>query len=141
MGCLVLLMLGAGGLLTARWMGHRNGWPFYVLGFPIGAAIMLGLLGAATLIWAFLQGLLFQGLPGLPVCRKGCCRGGRLADPGDYELVWNDDWTFRGYRSRCGTTYKKCGRRFVELAEDGSLKPYLVWNWRKGWILDQQKVN
>lgn len=136
-GCLVLLVLASGGLITVRWMGQRYGWPYYVLGLPLGITIMLGILGAATLAWTLLQGFLFHGLPELPVCRRGCCRGGRLGDPGNYTLVWNEGWTLRGYRSRCGTTYKKIGPRFVELAEDGSIHPYLVWNWRKGWIPDR----
>ena len=137
-GPFLLWMLGFAGLLTAIWMRNRFGFIGYVIGLPTGAAVMLGILSGATLTWIYIQGLLFRGVPAFPVCRNGCCRGGRLSDPGDYKTVWNDDWTVRGFRCRCGVTYQKVGRRFVELAPDGSLKPYLIWSRLKGWCPDPQ---
>jgi hypothetical protein len=137
-GPLLLWILGFAGLLTAIWMGNRLGFIGYVIGFASGAAMMLGILSVATLTWISIQGLLFHGLPRFPACRNGCCRGGRLTDPGDYTTVWNDDWTVRGFRCRCGVTYRKVGRRFVELAPDGSFMPYLIWNPLRGWCPDPQ---
>jgi hypothetical protein len=137
-GPLTLWMLVFAGVLTATCMGNRFGFAGYVIGLPTGAAIMLGILSGATGSWVYIQGLLFRGVPGFPVCRNGCCRGGRLSDPGDYKTVWNDDWTVRGFRCRCGVTYQKDGRRFVELAPDGSFKPYLIWRRLKGWCPDPQ---
>jgi hypothetical protein len=66
------------------------------------------------------------------------CSWKGLAGPGDYTPVWNDDWTVRGFRCRCGITYQKVGRRFVQLSADGSRKPYLIWSRLKGWIPDRE---
>jgi hypothetical protein len=137
-GPFVLWILGLAGLLAAIWMRNRFGFIGYVIGLSTGAAVMLGILSLATLTWICIQGLLSRGVPEFPVCRNGCCRGGHLSDPGDYKTVWNDDWTVRGFRCRCGATYQKVGRRFVEVAPDGSLKPYLIWSRLKGWCPDPQ---
>ena len=137
-GPLLLGTLGYAGLLTAIWIGNRFGFLGYLIGLSIGAAVMLAILAGGAIIRMYIQGLLFHGVPAFPVCRNGCCRGGRLSDPGDYNIVWNDDWTVRGFRCRCGVTYQKVGRRFVELAPDGSFKPYLIWSRLKGWCPDSQ---
>lgn len=137
-GPLLLGILGSAGLLTAIGMGKSWGLIGYVIGLPTGVAVMLGILSGASLTWTYIRGLLFRGVPALPVCRNGCCRGGRLSDPGDYKIDWNDNWTVRGFRCRCGDTYQKIGRRFVELAPDGSFKPYLIWSRHKGWCPDPQ---
>jgi hypothetical protein len=137
-GPCLLLVLAVAGVLTAIWMGDRFGRAGYVIGLPIGAAVMLAILSGAMLAWIYIQGLLFSGVPGFPVCRNGRCRGGRLTDPGDYTTVWNDDWTVLGFRCRCGDNYRKVGRRFVEVAPDGSFKPYLIWSRVKGWCTDPQ---
>jgi hypothetical protein len=135
-GSFLLWMLGLAGLLTSIWMGSSYGFIGYIIGFPAGAAVMLGILSVAAVTGTYIQGLLRHGVPAFPVCRNGCCRGGRLSDPGDYKTVWNDDWTVQGFRCRCGVTYQKVGRRFVELAPDGSIKSYLTWSPFKGWCPD-----
>ncbi len=135
-GPLLVGMLAVAGLLTAFWMGSRLGFVGYILGLPMGAAVMLGILSCVSLRWTYFQGILWRGVPAFPVCRSGCCRGSGLSDLGDYTVVWNNDWTVRGVRCRCGVTYKKIGRRFVELGEDGSMKPYLIWRRFKGWCPD-----
>jgi hypothetical protein len=139
-GVFLLLIMGIAGVLGAIWLGDRFGCIGYVFGPSLGAAVVLGIVCAGAVAWVAIQNLLFRGIPWLPVCRNGCCRGGRLADPGDYALVWNDDWTLKGFRCRCGITYKKIGRRFVEIAEDGSLQPYLVWSLLKGWSPDREET-
>lgn len=135
-GPVILCLLGIAGLLAAVRLGGRFGWIGYLLGGPLGAAIMLGVICVAVLAWLFFQNLLFRGLPWLPVCRNGRCKGGFLASMGDYKPAWNEDWTLRGFRCRCGAVYQKRGRRFVEIAPDGAVKPYLVWNPWKGWLPD-----
>jgi hypothetical protein len=137
-GPFLLLALASAGVLTAIWMGNRLGYIGYVIGLPAGAAVMLVILCGATVMWIYIRGLLFSGVPEFPVCRNGCCRGGRLADPGDYTTVWNDDWTVWGFRCRCGDVYQKVGRRFVLVAADGSSKPYLIWTRLKGWCPESQ---
>jgi hypothetical protein len=99
---------------------------------------MLAILCTGAVGWIAIQNLLFRGVPWLPVCRNGCCRGGRLAGLGDYKPVWNDNCSVRGFRCRCGITYQKVGPRFVELAPDGSFRPYLVWNRLQGWLPDRE---
>jgi hypothetical protein len=135
-GAFLLSVLALAGILNAIWMANHFGYIGYVIGLPAGAAMMLVILSIGTLAWTYVRGLLFSGVPGFPVCRNGCCRGGRLADPGDYTTVWNDDWTVRGFRCRCGDVYQKVGRRFVEVAPDGSSKPYLIWSRVMGWRPD-----
>ncbi len=137
MGPFLLLILGASGLLAAIWLGRPWGFIGYLFGPGIGAALMLALLSAVTVTGIAVQNLLYRGIPWLPVCRNGCCRGGRLSDLRDYQVVWNSDWTVRGFRCRCGITHQKIGRRFVEIAEDGSIKHYLIWKPFKGWWPDQ----
>jgi hypothetical protein len=137
-GVLVRWILVFSSLLAALWLGNRFPCIGFVFGPAIGAGITLTILCAAAVPWTYLQGLLYRGVPLLPVCRNGCCRGEGLAGPGDYTPVWNDDWTVRGFRCRCGITYQKMGRRFVQLSADGSRKPYLIWSRLKGWIPDRE---
>ena len=133
----MLLMLAVAGLLTAIWGGNRFGCVGYVLGLPVGIVAMFSAIYAAALSWVYVEGLLFDGVPWLPACRKGRCKGGRLAEFGDYHSIKidRDRWVFR---CRCGDTFKKVGRRFVEVAPDGSFRPYLVWSTIKGWSADKE---
>jgi hypothetical protein len=135
-GPILWVLLGVAGVLAAFCLGASFGWIGYVFGPSLGAALMLVILCAGAVGWVAIQNLLFRGVPWLPACRNGCCRGGRLAGLGDYKPVWNENCTLGGFRCRCGITYQKVGRRFVELAPDGSSRPYLVWNWLKGWLPD-----
>jgi hypothetical protein len=130
-------ILVSGGVLTALVLGSCVGFLGYVVGFPLGAAAMLVILSSASLAWTCAQGILFRGVPLFPVCRNGCCRGGGLADPGDYTMVWDTDCTVREFRCRCGDAYRKVGRRFVEVAADGTCKPYLIWSRFRGWCPDR----
>jgi hypothetical protein len=135
-GPLLLFLLGLAGVLAALWLGKSFGCIGYVFGPSIGAAAMLAILCAGAVAWLLIRNLLFRGIPWLPSCRNGCCRGGILAHMGDYKPVWNDDGSLRGFRCRCGFVYRKVGRQFVELAPDGSVKPYQVWVPGKGWLPD-----
>jgi hypothetical protein len=134
----VLWMIGSVGLVTAIWLGNRVGFIGFVIGFPTGAAVMLGILSGASMLGELIHGLVVVGVPAFPVCRNRCCRGGRFSDPGDYTIVWNDDGTVRGFRCRCGNIYQKVGRRFVELGPSGTFNPYLIWNRLKGWCPEGQ---
>jgi hypothetical protein len=85
-----------------------------------------------------MEGLLFDGVPWLPTCRQGRCVGGRLTDFGDYNSVKDEEGGLFGFRCRCGDIYRKVGRRFVEVAPDGSIRPYLIWSRTWGWIDDDE---
>jgi hypothetical protein len=134
---LFLLMLALAGLLTASWAGDRFGCVGYILGLPLGVVAMFGAVYAFALAWVYVEGLLFDGVPWLPTCRKGRCVGGRLTDFGDYNSVRDGKGGLFGFRCRCGDTYRKVGRRFVEVASDGTLRPYLIWSPVKGWTDDE----
>jgi hypothetical protein len=133
----LLLMLVMAGLFAAIWGGERFGCVGYLLGLPLGVVAMFGAVYAFALAWAYVEGLLFDGVPWLPTCRQGRCVGGRLTDFGDYQSVRDDKGGLFGFRCRCGDTYRKVGRRFVEIAPDGSIRPYLIWSRVKGWIADE----
>src|SRR5689334_21032949 len=127
-GAILRVLLGVGGVLAAFCLGRRFGCIGYIFGPSLGAGVMLAILCTGAVGGIAIQNLLVRGVPWLPACRNGCCRGGRLAGMGDYQPVWNEDCTLQGFRCRCGITYQKVGRRFAELAPDGSVRPYLVWN-------------
>jgi hypothetical protein len=135
-GPILLFLLSFAGVLGAYGLGKYLGCIGYVFGLSIGAGAMLAILYAGAVAWLLIRNLLFRGIPWLPWCRNGCCRGGILAHMGDYKPVWNDDGILRGFRCRCGIVYRKVGRHFVEIAPDGSFKPYRVWVPVKGWLPD-----
>jgi hypothetical protein len=68
-------------------------------------------------------------MPHLPKCREGTCRGTyayKLAKFGEeYLLV-----------CRHGGRYKRRGRKFVTVNEDGTETSYLVWRPFRGWFPD-----
>lgn len=72
---------------------------------------------------------------GLPKCRNGCCRGpGNFRGDGDYDIGRVGDehvWV-----CRCGSRYRRRGRRFVIVNDDGKETPYLVWRPFRGWYAD-----
>lgn len=136
-GFFLLLMLAMAGLLTAVWTGARFGCLGYLVGLPLGVVAMFGMIYAFALTWVYVEGLLFEGIPWLPTCRQGRCVGGRLTDFGDYNSVKDDKDGLFGFRCRCGDMYRKVGRRFVEVAPDGSTRPYLIWSRMRGWIDDE----
>lgn len=78
----------------------------------------------------------FEGVPRLPKCLNGCCRGpGLLLGHGDYTIE-----KIGGEYNRvcqCGIRHKRSGRRFVVVSEDDTEIPYLVWRPFRGWFPDQ----
>jgi hypothetical protein len=78
----------------------------------------------------------FEGIPRLPKCRNGCCRGpgNLLGDYGDYESCKLGDKYY--LVCRCGGRYKRNGKRFVVINDDGTETPYLIWRPFRGWFQD-----
>ena len=109
-------------------MGGRYAW---LLGGSVGCFSFL--LGAAALV--LLMDLWTGGLPRLPKCRNGCCRGpGMSRGDGDYDIGrTGEDYH---YVCRCGGRYRRRGRRFVIVNDDGTETPYLVWRPFRGWFPD-----
>jgi len=103
-------------------IGGRSGW-------LVGG--LLGLLLFILIVFAFaaVVDFGFKGVPRLPKCRNGCCRGEAYAIQ-----------EFRGgfvRVCRCGGRYKRRGKRFVVVNEDGTEAPYLVWRPFRGWYPDE----
>jgi hypothetical protein len=131
------LILVLAGLVVGSWLGERFGCFGFLVGLPLGAAAMLGILYVGALSWDYAVRLILREEPWLPTCRQRKCKGGRPPDSGDYAWVKvnGDLW---GFRCRCGDTYRKVGRRFVELAPDGTFRPYLICKPLRGWCADQE---
>lgn len=75
------------------------------------------------------------GIPRLPRCWTGCCRGpGLFFGHGDYhqEKVGDEDVRV----CRCGIRHKRSGRRFLVVSVNGTETPYLVWKPFRGWFPD-----
>jgi hypothetical protein len=114
-----------GGKLGRHIVGGVHGW---LLGGFLG--LIAFFLAVAVLA---LLGDLWGGMPRLPKCRNGCCRGpGMFRGEGDYEFeVIGEEYR---HVCRCGHRYRRRGRRFVEVNEDGTEAPYLVWRPFRGWF-------
>lgn len=130
--CFVILLLcaicgaGLGHHLAGRWYG-------YLVGGILGAVAFLTCLAAL----AALLTLWFGG--GLPKCRNGCCRGpGLFSGYGDYDIQQLDGKSCEV--CKCGDRYRRHGRRFVIVNEDGTETPYLIWRRFRGWRPDVPKA-
>ena len=79
----------------------------------------------------------FEGIPRLPRCRNGCCRGPGLlpGDYGDYRIGDEHDLV-----CRCGIRHKRREKRFVVLKDDGTEVPYLIWRPFRGWFPDHGAI-
>jgi len=75
----------------------------------------------------------FEGIPRLPRCKNGRCRGPGLlfGDYGDYRAGGEQDLV-----CRCGIRHKRRGKRFVIVNDDGTEVPHLVWRSFRGWFPD-----
>jgi len=82
----------------------------------------------------------FNGVPRLPKCRNGCCRGPGMwfGDYGDY----GSQKLGEGYVNvcRCGDRYKRRDRQFVIVSENGTETPYLIWRPFRGWFPDKPPI-
>ncbi len=116
--CQLLLGLGLLGSLV----GSRRYGPVDSLLGVAGVLLGLGLM----LLAAWIHDLLYRGNPYLPACRS-CGAMDYAADQASRYYVW---------RCRCGRSYSREGRRFVEYTEEGRAVPYLVWRPLRGWRED-----
>ncbi len=118
----VLQGVNFGRQMVGSWYGKLLG------GFAGFLLFFLGLFAWATLMD------LWTGR-GLPKCRNGCCRGpGNFRGDGDYDIgriAEEHVWV-----CRCGGRYRRHGRRFVIVNDDGVETPYLVWRPFRGWFPD-----
>jgi hypothetical protein len=109
------------------------------IGGKIGGLIGGFLASLAFFIVLFALGALvdqiFSGAPRLPNCRNGSCCG-------TYFFGYSEDYETQKmgqgyvYVCRCGGRYKRRGKRFVEVNENGAEIPYLIWRPFRGWFPD-----
>lgn len=117
---------------------------YAMVGFVIAGVVLLGgqfgrLLGGffgflafiiVVLAWGAVIDFGFKGFPRLPTCRDGCCRG-----VDDYEFhKFGDDYV---WVCRRGVRYRRRGRRFVAVNEDGTESAHLIWRPFRGWFPDK----
>lgn len=85
----------------------------------------------AVVAWALLSDLLFGGF--LPKCRQGGCDANLFHNSG-YEVHFAGEESY--YVCRHGGRYKRRGKRFLIVNDDGTESPYLVWRPFRGWFPD-----
>lgn len=67
---------------------------------------------------------------GKPLCSNGRCRDG------DYAWVRSIEG-LPVYRCKCGIEYVVSGRRAMRLDAEERRHPYMVWNGKEGWVVDE----
>ena len=114
-----------------EWGWLLGGWG-WLLGGVVGFLAFFLVVATTALVWDA-----FKGMPRLPRCKNGCCRGpGMFMGYGDYEIVEHGDKYYR--KCRCGIWHKRSGQRFVTVNEDGTENPHLVWRPFRGWFPDNE---
>jgi len=115
---MILCVIG-GVVFAQERLGGRFGWLWGGLA-GLAAFFLLGL------AWAAIMDFGFKGIPRLPRCRDGCCRGE------DYKLQqYGEEFN---WVCRHGVRYKRRGRRFVLVNDNGTETPYLIWRPFRGWF-------
>jgi hypothetical protein len=117
---------------------------FIIAGAKLGPEIIGGgyarlvgsILGFVTFVaagaaWCLVMDYGVRGVPYLPTCRDGCCRGGDQYRLRKFGAQYN--WVCRR-----GVRYERRGRRFVVVQDDGSESRYLIWRPFRGWAQDGQ---
>ena len=127
------------GLFIASYGGKLFGWAGFLLGVPVGLFVAFGVLYGVALMLAFLESLLWGGIPYLPLCGNGKCKSGLLSDFGDYEPAEHDGEWGGYFRCRCGRLYHRDRKkgRVLEVLPDGTHTPYMVWKAFRGWRPDE----
>jgi hypothetical protein len=123
-------LLAMFGLFLSAYAGYRlfghwfdGTWNRVLGGFIGGFTFVAGMMACL-----YLQDR-FAGMPYLPTCRNGCCRGEA------YHLEKHNDRAC--WRCQCGDFYDRIGPRFVRLEGETEI-PYLIYHPLKGWRPDQQ---
>lgn len=122
-------------VILAILLGIIVGWMKWgnIVGCMIGVSVAIGIGLVIYTCYYFISGLLFHGIPRLPKCEHGICIKKR-----NYSLVMvyengDSDWC-----CGCKSFYRKRGRRFLKVTENGEF-PYLVWIPKKfKWLPDEE---
>jgi hypothetical protein len=113
--------------VAAMWAAHRYGWLAGIGGFLAGFFGLWVGLAALARFSDFLIAIIYSGRPPRPACRTGKCHSLDYK----FESLSNGQYD---YRCQCGLHYRKCGRRFLEVQDDGSVRPYRIWKAFRGWF-------
>lgn len=119
----ILLCLGAGVAGSAQ-AGARLGAIGYIGGFLAGA-------GAVPLLakgWLYVDSRFFFGPETYPACS---CGGSQLVPE------QNDIHTLV-MRCPCGAAFVRRRGRVLVVEQNASLRPYMRWHWRRGWLPSAQ---
>lgn len=125
LGFTLIELLVIFGMITLTIVGYRLAG---LLGCAVGFLVVPVVAGIVGLF----QCLVKDGIPTLPRCRNGLCSGSS-----DYEIKRFDDDFF--LVCKCGGRYKKFGRRFMQVTDQGGKMPYMIWRPFKGWFPDEEK--
>lgn len=125
--------LASGALLLCSVVGlYLGGLQFGLVGAIVGFFLpTVGLLAVLTAVILIL-GCFHSGVPQVPACRKGSCRGGRIFGLGDFTQGPTDV----RYYCKCGDEYEKVGGRFMLRLPDGARLPHLAWQPLHSWRRD-----
>ena len=108
-----------GAVILHKYVGGRFG---SLLGGFVGCMA----LPVTAAIFGLFMSLLRDGIPSLPRCRNGCCRGS------DYEICRFDDefdWV-----CKCGDRYTRRGRLFLQVTDKGEKILCRTWRPFRGWF-------
>lgn len=120
---MLLLCIINGSLLTDLYLPHsEHHWVNLLMGAIYGFSTFLVLL----LAYAFLLDAAVGGIPRLPNCAAGTCRGHNAYTP----VAPNT------YTCKHGQTYRRKGRQFLLVAPSGGESPHLIWRPFRGWRKD-----
>lgn len=105
-------------------------WYGWLLGVALGFLLFFIPLMALAVLKDLWSG------SGLPKCRNGCCRGpGYFSGYGNYDTQKSGEEYYEV--CKCGDRYKRHGKRFILVNEDGTETPYLIWRRFRGWYPDE----
>lgn len=119
----LFIVLGACALFGSIYFRlHVDGQYSWIIGGLLGFLLIPAI---GYLVWLIVA-LVHDGIPRLPACRNGCCRGS------DYELKSFGEgfaWT-----CKCGDHYTRRGRELHFLPDTGESIPVRKWRPLRGWF-------
>ena len=115
----------AAAVACGHFLSEKLGMLGWVIGFPLGIALIFG--ARKAVLW--INNYWLRLRPLRPRCKLGRC------DVSDYK---SPDANLEGvfFVCRCGTKYFQSGGRFQEVGDKGQLIPYMKWSLLQGWQSD-----
>jgi hypothetical protein len=125
LGLTVIELLVIIGLLILTILGSR-------LAGLLGGLIGFLMIPVIASIWFLLVAIVKEGIPRIPRCRNGCCRGYR-----DYKMKrFGEEFN---WVCKCGDRYTRCGRRFMQITDKEEKIPCKIWHSFRGWYPDEDQ--